>query len=273
MDLHHLTLATDGRRTLFPDETARRTALRALGGALAGRALLFCVVDDHVHVVLEGERAAVGRVAQAIAHRLGKLASAPLDPSRIRPVEDRAHLQSLVRYLLLQPTHHRLAGHPALWTGSCLPDLVGARAVQGLSLRLGAHLPRFHARDACALLGLPDLDPLPGPAVRALGPVRVLAAASAVLAVGPVLAGRDAAVVAARRLGAAAATGAGIPAGEIAWAAFVTRRSAYRHAASPADPALARAVALRLTLEEAARNAPLPPLAAEGDGLPPDLVD
>ncbi len=266
MEIHQVTFATEGRRALFPDETTQRAALRALGGALAGRALLFSVVDDHVHLVLEGERKPVGHVAQAVAHRLAGLTSSPLDAARVRPVESRSHLTSLVRYLLLQPAHHRLKGHPALWTGSCLSELVGARAVPGLALRLGTHLPRFHARDALAIVGLPALEPLPGPDMRALGPARIVAAAGAVLAVGPMLAGRRAETVAVRRLAAHAAAAVGIRPAEIAWSTGVTPRSARRLHAEPADTALLEAVGLRLALEEVAARVPPPPIASEDDG-------
>jgi hypothetical protein len=38
-----------------------------------------------------------------------------------------------VTYLLKQPVKHGLDVHPALWTGSCFLDLIGARLIPGFS--------------------------------------------------------------------------------------------------------------------------------------------
>ncbi len=35
-------------------------------------------------------------------------------------------MSNVFGYLLRQPSHHDLQVHPALWTGSCFLDLVGA---------------------------------------------------------------------------------------------------------------------------------------------------
>jgi hypothetical protein len=145
MELGWLTIASDGRQVLFPSEEARRAAVRVLARVVGPAALLFRVVDDHLHVVVGWERARVGWLSRALVLGLRPLAAAPVEGARVRPVESRAHLESLVGYVLSQTSHHGLAEHPALWTGSCFRDLVGARWLPPLAgrERLSAHLPRL----------------------------------------------------------------------------------------------------------------------------------
>ncbi len=259
MPTFHVTFATEGRQPLFPSEDRRRAAVRALARTVAGRAVLFSIVDDHVHVVIMGDRPRAGRVARAVAIALGPRADAPLDAARIRPVENRSHLQWLVRYLLLQPVHHRLGIHPALYTGSCFPDLVGARLLPGLTLRIGDALPRFRPEEACGLVGLPAvaIRPLTPEAVRAAGVIRIVSAAAAVRAQGPELKGRDRGVVEVRRLAGAVAAEAGLGVAEVTWALGVSARTGRRLHKAAADTAALAAVRVRLALEDAVHDTPL----------------
>lgn len=114
--------------------------------------MLFCIVDDHLHVVLLCEAQQAGVLSRELLLALRPLTGPNLAPAFVRPVEGRGHLEWLVRYVLEQPTKHGLPGHPALWPGSCFPDLVGARRLPGLSLRLrlSEALPRFRLRTRAA---------------------------------------------------------------------------------------------------------------------------
>lgn len=253
MNTWHLTFAADGRNPLFPVETSTRKAVRALGRVAGTSAALFNLVDEHIHLVLWCDRHRCGRLAQALLRALRPLASAPVDPARIRPVESRAHMKRLVSYVLSQTIHHSIPVQPALWTGSCFLDLIGARLVPGLQLQLRKALPRYRMRDIYQAVGLTDgpLAPLPLEGVRTAGIARLVAATSAALAVGPTLSGRSAPVVDARRVTAQLAQQSEIAIADVAWALNVTPRSAYRLVQPQVEPAMTKAVRVRLALENA----------------------
>ncbi|MDP2310840.1 MAG: hypothetical protein Q8P18_32780 [Pseudomonadota bacterium] len=249
----HLTFAAVGRHALFPTERARRAAVRALGRVAGAWIVLFAIVDDHVHVVVLCEEERVGRLARAIVLALRPVASAALEPAFVRPVRDRGHLESLVGYVLTQQAHHGLAEHGALATGSCYRDLLGARLVPGLTLRIGQALPRFRLREACRHVALPEVElcPVTLDVVRAAGAARVVAAASAALAVAPELIGNAAEVVEVRRAAVQLALTSGIHLAEMAHALGIgvgtARRLAVREVAEP----VLRAIRLELALEAA----------------------
>ena len=262
MQSWQLTISALGRGTLFPDEATQRRAVRALVRVVGAHASLFCIVDDHVHVVVLCARQEAGRLAQRLALALRPLAGAMLGPAHISAVDGRSHLESLVRYLLRQPHKHDLATHPALYTGSCFADLVGGRALPGLSLRLPEALPRFRLRTAHGHVGLDatPLVPLDDAALQELGVRRLVDAASAALAVGPALVGNSAPVVAARVTAAHLAHAAGLPASHLAQALDITPPSARRLAQRTPPPGAVLAARRRLALEDrvAALATPLP---------------
>lgn len=249
----HLTLAAVGRHVLFPAEAARRAAVRALGRVAGEWLTLFSLVDDHVHVVLFCEEERVGRLARAILLALRPLAAVALEPAFVRPVRDRGHLEWLVGYVLTQPSHHGLAEHPALTTGSCYRDLVGARLVPGLTLRVGQALPRFGLREACRHVGLPEVElcPLTLEGLRAAGATRLVGAASAALSVGPDLTTNEPLVVEARRASVQLANAAGIHLAEVAHALGLTVGSVRRLSDRDAPEPILRAIRLELALEAA----------------------
>lgn len=255
MQSYHLTFASDGRQALLPDEGLRRQALHTLARTVGDRVVLFCIVDDHVHVVLLCEAERVGVLSRALLLALRPLTGPALAPAFVRPVEGRGHLEWLVRYVIEQPAKHGLPGHPALWPGSCFPDLVGARRLPGLSLglRLGQVLPRFRLRKVYEYAGLaPEpLQPIDPYTQRGLGIRRLVDAASAALAADPALKGHSDLVVGARITIAHLATA--WPTAELAWALDITPQAARRLRTRPVDEADLRAVRLRLALEERVR--------------------
>ncbi len=251
----HLTWASDGRATLFPEEATRLAAVRALARVAGDWAMLFAIVDDHVHLALACDRKEAGRVARNGLVALRKLAAAPLEPAHIRAVENRAHARWLVTYLLEQPKKHGLPAHPALWSGSCFPDLAGARTVPGFSLgtRLAEALPRFRLREAYAAVGLPptELTPVDGDRIRRLGADRLCRAAAAVLAETFPLLGKRAPATLARAAACHLGRGAGIPTSELTHVLAITPQAALRLAGREIDPDLLTAITLRLALEDA----------------------
>ena len=259
MQATHLTFAADGRLALFPSEAQRRAAVRAIVRVGGARILLFCLVDDHVHVVVYAPTQETGRLSRALLLAMRLFLAADLAPAHPRPVDNRAHLLWLVRYLLLQPAKHGLAGHPALWSGSCFADLAGARRVPGWAPPIAEALPRWRLREAFALLGLPAASLCPMEDLGDQPPSRLLAAAAFALAVDPALEGRRAEVVRARRVAAALLEEAGHPIRGIAVRLRVDPTSV-RRLVSGADPADLRAARMWLALQAAAAS---PPLVAE----------
>ena len=164
MDTFHVTLATEERTALCSSNTDRVRAAASVTRTCGRELLLFCVVDDHVHLVLRGTAKRVGQLAGNVSQSLRR-SGTPLDRARIRPVSSRSHLRTLVRYVLDQTTHHTLstAPHPALWPGSSFWDLVGARAMPGFGATpLREALPRLTSDDVWGAVGLPALEPESG---------------------------------------------------------------------------------------------------------------
>ncbi len=253
----HLTFATKGRQVPFPDETRRRLAIHQLVAVAGDELVLFCLVDDHFHVVVLCTRRRAGIIARALARTLAPIAVAPLRLGDNRPVETRSHVTWLVRYLLEQVLHHKIQGtHPALWTGSCFQDLVGARVIGGCRLRLWDVLPRLPLSTVCRYVQLsPDeIAPIGDQRLRAAGVARLAAAASAALAVPPDLRGKEPAVMLGKRAVSQLSRAAGIPRTEVAWALGVTVRTVTRLFDPLVEPAVMRAVRIRLTLEDVVRS-------------------
>jgi hypothetical protein len=269
MQSFHLTFVTVGRHPMFADEASRRAALHALGRVLAQKVVLFALVDDHLHVVLYVSPAEVGHLARAILLALGPLAAVPVHPAHVAAVEDQEHLTSLVRYLLEQSVSHGLDEHPALASGSCYAELVGARVVPGLELQVERAFLDRRVPDTAPFVGLPStpLEPSGPSVVRHLGAFRLAAAAAFAAAAPSNLEGRSAECVAARRVVACLGDQASIDSRELAAALGVDPDTVRRLQTRAADPVLARATCVRLALEQrvvlACRRATIRAMAEE----------
>ncbi len=247
----HLTFTSAGRLPPFPDERSLRQAVRALGRSGA-RVVLFCVVDDHAHTVVLANGESFPWVGRSVVLAWKKVAQVDVRLAHVEPVRDRQHLKRLIPYMVRQVEHHGLSGHPALWTGSCFQDLVGARIVPGVTPRVRELVPRLRTETLLEAAGLPPSIPLlDDAALRALGPTRIAAAASSAFAAGPPLSGREAPVMGAKITAAVLAGQLGIATAEIAWSLSLSPRSARRLAACSASPQALRALRIRIALEEA----------------------
>ena len=285
MKLWHLTFPARKRFTLFPDEDRLRLAVRELARIAGDETLLFCLVDDHAHVVVSCGLARAKVIKRALRRAWKSVAAVPLADPDLRPVADRGHLFTLVRYHLRQLIHHGVQGtDPALWSGSCFQEMIGARVIDGLRLPLWTALPRFRMRLAYEYVDLPQqrLDPLDDEQTRAAGASRIAAAAGAALALPVDYRGKSPVVVAAKRSAVQTAHQAGIPTSEIAWALGVSESTARRLRQQPVDPRIARALRIRLALEnaraihplasDAFRAGPQPTRATSVDPFPPPLA-
>ncbi len=174
MKIWHLGFASDGRHPLFPTEEVRRKALLVLVRHAGPWLIAFCVVDDHLHVLVVCSRERAGKLRRAIVMGLRPVAGLGFEDTYIKPVETRAHLKSLVAYCIEQPKRYGLGVPSAVWSGSCFSELVGARRIDGLLLRVAEVLPRYRVADAWLAAdvrgGIPPVpeERLPGIALTAL---------------------------------------------------------------------------------------------------------
>ncbi len=266
MPTWHLTFSSDGRSPLFPGEPERRSAVHALARSAGEPLVLFCVVDEHVHLVVLCDQGRLGRLSRAVLLALRARSPQPLSPAHVRAVDSRAYMEWLLRHVLIQPHKHGLPGHPALWSGSCFVDLLGARQVPGMQLRILEALPRFRLRQALAAVGLTGgpIEPMADQQLLMAGPGRLARAAADACCADPALTGRAAPVVAARRAAVQLSAAAGLPTSAMATALELTPHGVRRLRRQAADPTALHAVRLRLALEE--RVATLPLSAGEPEG-------
>jgi hypothetical protein len=211
-------------------------------------------VDDHTHVVIVCEVGREGFAAGAIARALRAIAAAGIAPPHVQVVERRGHLSWLVPYTIDQTDHHGIDGHPALWTGSCFPDLVGARAIGATDARIRAALPRLSRRDFFRMARLPEIAPAEDELVRRVGASRIVDASSAALAADPSMRGARGDVVRARRAAAHLGTTVGLSAAEMGWALGITARGVRKLTHEPGDASAVSAARLQIAIGETAGN-------------------
>jgi hypothetical protein len=156
-------------------------------------------------------------------------------------------------YLLVQPAKQGLDAHPALWTGSCFQDLVGARLLTGFSVApLRAALPRLRLWSLFRDVGLEEtqLRPAPDNQLRRAGVGRLADLAAGVYAVDPEFVGRSSLVVAARTLASAIGVQLGFSRTRLAPFLGATPQTVGRLARRRLAPAAEHALRLRFALEE-----------------------
>jgi len=259
MEIHHIVLTSEreSRLALLKDEEAYRLALHKLGRVFKGTLALFALIAEHLHMVSICSRVCAGRLARAAALSLRPIVSTPLAPSYIKPVESRGHMRWLLKYELDQPAKHGMPGPPALWSGSCLPDLVGARQIPGLSLCIRQAIPDFSVGRALGLVGLKafEVDPAKPAMIRAAGAHRLVAAAAAALGAMPTLEGTESAANLARRAVGKLAKLVGISLGEVSCALDIDGHSVRRARKRPVDDETLDTIARRLILEDLVHRA------------------
>ena len=249
MNLQHFTVGTVGRSRLTRTSAELLRAVRALAQP---ERLLFSIADEHLHTVDHTENP--GLRGRDLVRRLRVvLPGVEFQAPHITPVEDRAHLRRLVTYLIEQPAKHGLPGHPALWPGHCLFDLLGARRLDGFSAApLKVELPRLRGAQLLAALGLPavKLRPVADESLRRLGLVGLLEAAAGVLGLPTIPMDRARLTTRFRTLAVHAAQVAGFPRTEVANVLGVSTRSLRKHAARAVDPTQLRSLRLWVAIYE-----------------------
>ncbi len=169
--IYHVMLRAVNRDPLFLDDTARTTFLRAVEQMrdTSGCAVLaYCLMSNHVHLVLEtGDEpigAAVKRLGVRYAwwfnHRYGRVGHLFQDRFLSRPVEDDAYFVTLIRYVWDNPVKAGLVTRPEDYPWSSCRFFGGASPLVD-DERLGTLLPRgFREWD------VPDLASFDPPAAK-----------------------------------------------------------------------------------------------------------
>lgn len=255
MTTQHLSLSVVGRLALARDERERRVLVRTFVRASQGRFLAFGLVDDHAHAGLVGPRPRF--LARDVRRALAAVRpDLVIEAPYLKHVDTRRYLRWLVTYLLNQSVKHGLDVHPALWTGSCFPDLVGARLLPGFSTApLRAALPRLRVQNLLEDVGLDPLplQPVDDDALLGAGAARLAEVAASVHGVGPGLVGRTGPVVKARTLAAVLGVRLGFSRVQLTPFLCASPQAIGRLATRPADPKSERALRLRFALEERVR--------------------
>jgi len=257
MSIWHITIAVTDRHPWFGDQAGLLGAVRALVCAVGKWALMFCIVDEHIHLVMMCDRERAGRIAQATALAVRPfVGDSGLEPARIRTVNGNNHLDNLVAYVVRQPAKHGVNGHPALWGGSCFLDLVGARVIDGFDpKRIAVAYPRYRVGRLSDEVGLTSASvaPVGLDAVHRLGLARLIEATAAAHAV-PDLSSRTRQVTEVRAAAAHLGLEAGSRATDVAAALGVHRAQIGRWTRHRRED-IALATRVRLALEEAVRVA------------------
>jgi hypothetical protein len=258
--LWQLRLSSRYRLPLFPTDVSQRLAVRRLARVTPGRLVLFGLVHEHGHPVVFSSDEAIGILKRSVRVSLRRVAAQPVEEVWAEPVNGRSHMRSLLRYVLAQPARHGVTEHPALWSGSCFVDLVGARYLPELSLRLAEALPGVRLSELYEMVGLPPrpIAPASDELLAGLGARRLVEAVAAALALEPALRGKSPRAVAARTLVVQVGRRLGFGWAEIQRALPISRAALFRLAAAPAPfSAMERAVRMRLGLEEQVRQYPV----------------
>jgi putative transposase len=129
--IHHLYARGNRKQLIYLDERDRVIYLKILGTVVADhrwRCLAYCLMSNHVHLLIETPKANLGvgvqllhgnyaRVFNARHERTGHLFQGPHGTTVIRTDEQ---LCAAVRYVALNPVAARLCTAPEQWVwGSC----------------------------------------------------------------------------------------------------------------------------------------------------------
>jgi hypothetical protein len=255
-DLLHITAVAEGARPVFRDRRVVLATARRLSLYFGARTLWFCVVDSHVHDIVEGTEAESGRIRRDVAAMLAAVTGKPFDLVRAKPIVEQSHLLNCWPYVVDNAQRHGV--RQPVQEGSGLADVLGARRLPGFDRGCWQrHLPRVTVADLLAKLELPAGVAYPARAedLRGRGAVLIAMAAAAVAGV-PDLSGRSAQVVAARAAAVEVCGLAGVGTPETAHALGVSRQAVWRLGSRGSDgaEAILQRIGFDAALSRAGRN-------------------
>lgn len=137
-DIYHVIVRGAGRRILFESDDDRRTFLRMLQAALeraGGRALAWCLMSNHVHMLLKVDFEALSRMMQSLTSGYavyynkehGHVGHVFAGRFNSVPVDSDEYLMTVVRYIHFNPVKDGLAPTCA-YRWSSYGDYVGPGA-------------------------------------------------------------------------------------------------------------------------------------------------
>jgi len=157
---YHLTFrAVDGRNLTPTSAACRALASLALTHGERHGLLAFRASGDHLHVLAADNRAGAGLLARTLAGALTRRLGLPgFEPARLRPVEDRRHLENAFFYILRNADKHH-ADHDPVQDASSLGALLDLRvAPPAHRARVRAHLPTLTREALLPILGVAALQ-------------------------------------------------------------------------------------------------------------------
>lgn len=177
---YHVRLTPVDGGVIARTPEARRVLARAVHESCGAAGLLaFGLADNHLHLLLCGDRAQVSKAAMRLSQMLGwrlSIAGGFL-PAYIKPIRDGAHLLSTFRYVMRQGERHGLDPASDPWLeATSVPDLLGVRPL-GASLidQVKVRLPRLTAADVLEVASMGRLPLLDGPLEDAPEAARLVA--------------------------------------------------------------------------------------------------
>jgi hypothetical protein len=158
---HHLMFRLIDDRVIVPSTPKRRLLARTVYRLATPAGLVgFGVADSHLHVALRASRGRSGKLAHDLCCAL-HFAVEPrqhFERTRIKPIENQKHLETVLGYAFRQKWHHGIQVD-ALRDGTSLPELLGLRVLTCSSVLLVRELlPRLRREDLLRYLGPPLLE-------------------------------------------------------------------------------------------------------------------
>jgi putative transposase len=137
--VYHLTSRGDRREAIFDDDDDRHSFLAVLAHALErgeARALAYCLMGNHYHLVLQTQRANLSTVMRQINgiytqrynRRHGKSGHVFQGRFKAILVDKESYLLEVCRYVELNPVRANLVADPLAWPWSSLAAHLGKQA-------------------------------------------------------------------------------------------------------------------------------------------------
>jgi putative transposase len=137
--VHHVWARGNRKELVFHDDVDRRLYLRLLAFAVAKYewlCLSYCLMDNHVHLLVETPQANLGRGMQWIHGHYGAYFAKRIErpghvfqkPFGSKRVKDESQLWTAIRYIAQNPVDAGLCETAATWEWSSHAAVVGAAA-------------------------------------------------------------------------------------------------------------------------------------------------
>jgi REP element-mobilizing transposase RayT len=142
-ELHHVTARGAARQSIFVDDLDRRRYLSLFAREtrrVAWSCLSYCLMDNHVHLLLEGTPNTMscgmqrlqGQYAQTFNRRHGRSGHVFQGRFRADPIADDHHLWATIAYIVNNPVDAGMRSAPEMWPWSSHAATLSGPAVPWL---------------------------------------------------------------------------------------------------------------------------------------------